>query len=335
MTRHLITGGAGFIGSNLAHRLVREGHDVTVLDRFSRGKSERLPAGSHGQIRATSATSQLVLCAIGGLRRGLASRVRARHADVLRGPEGRHRRRAARHHERAPRVRASGRAASRTCSWSPRARCTRTRPPGCSRPTRRSRCRSRTSRTRGTRTAAARSRRSSRCWRTRRRLAQPCGDRPAAQHLRAGHGRGARDPRVGPDDRPSRARGNRFPIQGTARRPAASATSTTASTAPDDPASTGEDRASTTSATPRGTHDRRARPPGRGLVRSEIDVIPGELPKGSPTRRLPDIGKLAGARLRAEDAAHRGSGDARSSGIASTSLRWRHERPDCHRMRAL
>lgn len=43
MRRHLITGGAGFIGSALAHRLVAEGHDVTVLDRFSRGKMERLP----------------------------------------------------------------------------------------------------------------------------------------------------------------------------------------------------------------------------------------------------------------------------------------------------
>ena len=43
MAHHLVTGGAGFIGSALAHRLVAEGHDVTVLDRFSRGKRHRVP----------------------------------------------------------------------------------------------------------------------------------------------------------------------------------------------------------------------------------------------------------------------------------------------------
>ncbi len=32
----LITGGAGFIGTNLAHRLMRDGHDVLVLDDLSR-----------------------------------------------------------------------------------------------------------------------------------------------------------------------------------------------------------------------------------------------------------------------------------------------------------
>jgi dTDP-glucose 4,6-dehydratase/UDP-glucose 4-epimerase len=42
--RYLITGGAGFIGSNLAVRLLADGHSVSVLDDFSRGRRGRLPA---------------------------------------------------------------------------------------------------------------------------------------------------------------------------------------------------------------------------------------------------------------------------------------------------
>ena len=41
--RVLITGGAGFLGSALARRLVAEGHQVRVLDDLSAGDPERLP----------------------------------------------------------------------------------------------------------------------------------------------------------------------------------------------------------------------------------------------------------------------------------------------------
>lgn len=39
---YLVTGGAGFIGSHITERLVREGHQVRVFDDFSGGKTENL-----------------------------------------------------------------------------------------------------------------------------------------------------------------------------------------------------------------------------------------------------------------------------------------------------
>jgi UDP-glucose 4-epimerase len=42
--RFLITGGAGFIGSHLAERLIADGHSVTALDDLSTGRMENLSA---------------------------------------------------------------------------------------------------------------------------------------------------------------------------------------------------------------------------------------------------------------------------------------------------
>src|SRR5712671_3794198 len=42
--RYLVTGGAGFIGSNTVDELVRRGHSVAVLDDLSTGQESNLEA---------------------------------------------------------------------------------------------------------------------------------------------------------------------------------------------------------------------------------------------------------------------------------------------------
>ena len=42
MAQYLVTGGAGFIGSNVVYRLLELKHDVRVLDNFLTGKRENL-----------------------------------------------------------------------------------------------------------------------------------------------------------------------------------------------------------------------------------------------------------------------------------------------------
>lgn len=45
MSKFLITGGAGFIGSNIAETLIKQGHSVKIFDNFSCGKEENIAFG--------------------------------------------------------------------------------------------------------------------------------------------------------------------------------------------------------------------------------------------------------------------------------------------------
>src|SRR4051812_31009025 len=42
MAHYLVTGGAGFIGSNLAHALAAKGEQVRILDNFATGREENI-----------------------------------------------------------------------------------------------------------------------------------------------------------------------------------------------------------------------------------------------------------------------------------------------------
>ncbi len=47
MTRSLVTGGAGFIGSHVARHCLAMGHEVVVLDDLSGGFTDHIPEGAH------------------------------------------------------------------------------------------------------------------------------------------------------------------------------------------------------------------------------------------------------------------------------------------------
>ena len=40
--RLIVTGGAGFIGSHLSETLLKQGHEVIIIDNFSTGRKENV-----------------------------------------------------------------------------------------------------------------------------------------------------------------------------------------------------------------------------------------------------------------------------------------------------
>jgi UDP-glucose 4-epimerase len=66
MSRYLITGGAGFIGSNLAHALLARGDQVRVLDNFLTGREENLRGADVELIRGDLRDLDTVIKAVNG-----------------------------------------------------------------------------------------------------------------------------------------------------------------------------------------------------------------------------------------------------------------------------
>ena len=94
--KYLVTGGAGFIGSHICERLVRDGHRVRVLDDFSAGKEENLAVFKndieviHGDIRDRAMVDRVMRgievvfheAAIGSVPRSIADPVTTHEVNI-------------------------------------------------------------------------------------------------------------------------------------------------------------------------------------------------------------------------------------------------------------
>ena len=58
--RALVTGGAGFLGSHLCERLLRDGHDVICLDNFFSGKRANIQGISVGSTQMFEALNRAI-----------------------------------------------------------------------------------------------------------------------------------------------------------------------------------------------------------------------------------------------------------------------------------
>jgi len=97
MARYLVTGVAGFIGSNLAHALVARGEEVRGVDNLSHGRAENLAGiaekidfrkadiSDNSAMRSACAGVDYVLhqAALGSVPRSLADPIGSNHANVV------------------------------------------------------------------------------------------------------------------------------------------------------------------------------------------------------------------------------------------------------------
>ena len=97
MARYLVTGIAGFIGANLAHALIAQGHEVRGIDNFSHGRRENLlgiedkidlrkaDITDPAAIRSASEGMDYVLhqAALASVPRSIADPVGSNHANVV------------------------------------------------------------------------------------------------------------------------------------------------------------------------------------------------------------------------------------------------------------
>ncbi len=84
----LITGGAGFIGSNLARGLVGRGDRVRILDDLSIGQAAYLTGVPHDFVRGSLADAATVRSAVGGVDAIVHLAARAGIDDSVRDPLG-------------------------------------------------------------------------------------------------------------------------------------------------------------------------------------------------------------------------------------------------------
>jgi UDP-glucose 4-epimerase len=84
----LITGGAGFIGSNLTRRLVRRGDRVRILDDLSIGQTAYLDGVPNDLVRGSLADAETVRSAVAGVDAIVHLAARAGIDDSVRDPLG-------------------------------------------------------------------------------------------------------------------------------------------------------------------------------------------------------------------------------------------------------